>query len=394
MSAQKQLAPIKLGVYNPEPDAAPSLFAPVPSPPAEQQRMENPLSLFGARIAQEFADVSVSDEDRRRAKTELTLPEFYRRFLLDNRRRKLDPKTVRLDGDALAWLASTCVPEGWPEFEPWEGPPIGCITSTWLQSLADASIAAGLSANTIGKYLRHLRAMLNAAAAQKLVDKLQVAIPSEETDARPFTDAEVERIYRALAECPVLQVAFVVALGTGARFGDLFWLTWDSIDFDRQQIAFTAEKTGKAQVVPLVPVVEKHLLRLPRYEAPFASLVDINLEPDYRAEHYRSRMLNARWRHLTGFPAPPRRKRDRPADAIVHPWHSARSTAGMWIERAVAGMASRLLGHVVDLQDGERTTKRYYLVPLCPRNLREAAAQVIWPPYFQQILEPRQKLLF
>lgn len=368
----------------------------------EQQRIRNPLSLAGQRIAEQFSEVKVSDRDKLRASTELTTSEFYRRYLFPGRA-KLDPKTRRIDADALAWFASVGIPEDWPVFEQWEGPPIACVTSPWIDSLVEESLASGLATNTIGKYLRHLRTIWNAAARLGLMPKLQVTIPEEDPEARPYSDLEVERIYHALAQMPALQVAFVLALATGPRFSDLFWLPWEQIDFDRRQVDFCAVKTGKHQVIPLAEVPLLHLQRLPKYEAPFASLIDQSIPPEFRAEHYQARAINARWRQLTGFAAPPRMKKHWPADCVSHPWHSARSTAAVWIERVASGMASRLLGHSeggadkkrkTRQQQGERVTRKHYLTPLASADIRAAAEAVQWPSYFRDLAGPRQMTLF
>lgn len=384
-------------LFSPDEEKTLDLFPGASEPTPEQQRIMNPLSEFGARIARDYADRTISAEDRRRASTEMTAVEFYERFMAAARRKELDPKTVRLDYDALAWFASVGVPEEWPPLVPWNGPPIGCITSGWIDSLVEESLLNGLAANTIGKYLRHLRTIFNKAHTLNLIPKLTVTIPSEEPEARPFTDSEVERIYHGLVECPPMQVAFVLDLATGPRFGDLFWLDWQQIDLERRLICFTAEKTDKPHVLPLTDLVIRHLNRLPRHEAPFATLVDQTLAPEFRAEHYQSRRLNAKWRTLTGFPAPPRLKKLRPENAVPHPWHSARATAAAWIERVAAGMASRLLGHTVE-QAGEKTTRKHYLpagmVPTVPKDLRDAAEAVAWPAYFSRLIEPRQLRLF
>jgi integrase len=366
---------------------------------AEQQRTGNPLLLASQKIASQYADRKASDVDKQRAMVDLTTVEFYRRYMERDRRKELDPKTVKLDWDALTWFGQVGVPEEWPEFVPWEGPALGYLTTAWLDTLVEESLLQGLSHNTLGKYLRHLRTIWNDAAKLGLIPKLSVTIPKEQPQARPYTDAEVEKIYNCLAECPAMQVAFVLALAIGPRFGDLFWLEWSQIDFNKRQLTFTAEKTRKVQLVPLTDIPILHLQRLPRDQAPFASLVDQTIPPDFRAEHYQARTLNARWRSLTGFTSPPRLKKHRPPNCVPHPWHSARSTAGVWIERVSAGMASVLLGHDLDgdqgkKSNGKKVTRDHYLIPEVPEDLRAAAEKVMWPEYFSSIREPRQKLLF
>jgi integrase len=375
--------------------------------PPKSHRITNPvtdsgeeigsLGDFGRKIAEQFADRSVTDEDRRRASTEMTIGLFYDQFLRADRQSRLDPKTVALDDEALAWLTRVGKPAQWPFHLDWSGPPIACVTASWLASLVIESKGNGVSAGTVAKYLRHIRGMLNAAAKLGVIDRpVAVAIPAADVEARPFTVDEAIHIYRRLAAEPVMQVAFVLAIGTGARYSDLFWMRWDQIDFERRQVAFTAEKTDKFQVVPLTDVPLMHLDRLSKSEPPFARLVDQAIAPELRGDSHVCRWLNKRWRQLTGFAAPPKLKRDWPAGAVPHPWHSARSTAAMWVETQAAGMAAKLLGHVVD--GGGRVTQTHYLVPIVSSDLRSAAESVVWPDCFREFeaiaTRPKQLCLF
>lgn len=373
-------------------------FADRPPSTGESHRIPNPVTQFGAAIGAEFADPRVSREDRERATIDLTVSEFYGRFMRSERVSRLKQATIELDDESLAWLVSVGKPPAWPTgpgSPTYAGPPIGCITSKWLASLAAESVAKGLAHNTLGKYLRHLRRILNEAASLGLIAPLKIAIPSEDVLPRPYTTAEVERIYQRLAPDTPMQVAFVLALATGARYSDLFWLGWDEIDLAARQLKFSAEKTDKLHVLPLAEIPLVHLRRLATDRPPFADLVDQRVPPQERGRNQHCRPLNSRWRALTGFASPPRLKRDWQPGAVPHPWHCARATAAVLIEQQVGRMASRLLGHTD--KGGERVTQMHYLVPIVPDDLRAAAESVVWPECFRKFNDtdrPRQLSLF
>ena len=56
----------------------------------------------------------------------------------------------------------------------------------------------------------------------------------------------------------------------GQRLGDLARLTWRAVDFDSGEIAFTARKTGRRIVLPLVQPLADYLASLPASDNPNA----------------------------------------------------------------------------------------------------------------------------
>src|SRR5262249_46893527 len=72
---------------------------------------------------------------------------------------------------------------------------------------------------------------------------------------RILSDEEEETILSKMTgEYAKLRAPFLTALYTGCRRGEMFQLTWDDINFDRQYIHFRAEttKTGEARSAPLI----------------------------------------------------------------------------------------------------------------------------------------------
>ena len=54
------------------------------------------------------------------------------------------------------------------------------------------------------------------------------------------------------------------ALYTGQRLGDLVTLTWSQIDFNRKEILFRTEKTGRRMAIPACDTLWAHILTLKR----------------------------------------------------------------------------------------------------------------------------------
>ncbi len=64
--------------------------------------------------------------------------------------------------------------------------------------------------------------------------------------------------------------AFLFGLYLGQRLGDLAKLTWRAVDLDSGEIAFTARKTGRRIVLPLVQPFDDYLSALPSSDNPNA----------------------------------------------------------------------------------------------------------------------------
>ena len=84
---------------------------------------------------------------------------------------------------------------------------------------------------------------------------------SRESKRRPFTLAEIKRILKA---CDTEWRGLVLfGLYLGQRLGDLSRLTWRAVNLENSEIAFTARKTGRRVVLPLVQPLADYLASLP-----------------------------------------------------------------------------------------------------------------------------------
>jgi integrase len=89
---------------------------------------------------------------------------------------------------------------------------------------------------------------------------------------RPFTLAEIKRILKACGENQEWRGLVLFGLYIGQRLGDLARLTWRAVDLETGEIAFTARKTGRRIVLPLVQPLSDYLSRLPASDNPGAHI--------------------------------------------------------------------------------------------------------------------------
>jgi integrase len=123
--------------------------------------------------------------------------------------------------------------------------------------------------------VRVLRVCLKQAKRQKLcsdnpaadVDMLK---SSEESKRRAFTMSEIKRILKAANDEWRGLVLFGLYLGQ--RLGDLKKLTWRAVNFETNEIAFAAQKTGRRIVLPLMQPLVDYLASLPAGDNPNAHI--------------------------------------------------------------------------------------------------------------------------
>jgi integrase len=128
----------------------------------------------------------------------------------------------------------------------------------------------GLAANTIGKYMKALREVINDAykngkdqhgkpleIPRSVMQRGAIPIPEEETTSVYLNERELEEIYALdLSASPRLDRVrdlFIVGCWTGLRFGDLSTITTD--DIEGSHIRLKTSKTGKYVKIPLKPEV-------------------------------------------------------------------------------------------------------------------------------------------
>jgi integrase len=84
--------------------------------------------------------------------------------------------------------------------------------------------------------------------------------PSE-TKRRPFTIAELQKLL-AVAD-DEWKSMIRIGLYTGARLSDISLLQWTNVDLERGELRFTARKTGKSVLLPIVGPLQAHIESLP-----------------------------------------------------------------------------------------------------------------------------------
>ncbi len=77
---------------------------------------------------------------------------------------------------------------------------------------------------------------------------------TETTAGGVVVEGELPRLVRSCQEStnPYLNVAFILALSTGMRRGEIMGLTWADVDFHQGRITLHETKNGERRVVPLV----------------------------------------------------------------------------------------------------------------------------------------------
>jgi integrase len=151
-----------------------------------------------------------------------------------------------------------------------------------------ASATANLS-------VKVLRVCLGEAVRQGLLlrnpaENVKPLRPSSESKRRAFTLAEIRRILGAANHEWRGLVLFGLYLGQ--RLGDLSRLTWRAINLESREIAFTARKTRRRIVLPLVQQLTDYLITLPASDNP-----DAYIFPN-AAKHKRTASLSNQFRDI------------------------------------------------------------------------------------------------
>src|SRR5438874_5871794 len=132
------------------------------------------------------------------------------------------------------------------------------------------------SRETANLSLKVLRVCFGEAVRQDLLDVNPAArvkvIKSrgDKSTRRAFTLSEIKRILRACGDDAEWRGLVLFGLYLGQRLGDLAKLTWRAVNFDTGEIAFTARKTGRRIVLPLVQPLSDYLASLPASDNPDA----------------------------------------------------------------------------------------------------------------------------
>ncbi|MGL5514863.1 MAG: tyrosine-type recombinase/integrase, partial [Sporomusa sp.] len=156
-----------------------------------------------------------------------------------------------------------------------------------IQSFYDYKLTEDrVKANTVLRYHANIRKALDHAVKTELIVKNPadaVSLPKKEKFVGGYyTDLELARLFKAVANTD-LETPVILSAYYGFRRGEVLGLRWDGIDFADKTITVAATVTQRGEDVgrenikvreweakndtslrtlPLVPVVEKYLLRL------------------------------------------------------------------------------------------------------------------------------------
>ena len=157
--------------------------------------------------------------------------------------------------------------------------------------------AKELSRSTANLGVKVLRVCLGEAVRQGLLTsnpavRVKMLKSTKESKRRAFTLAEIKRILRASGDDVEWRGLVLLGLYLGQRLGDLARLTWRSVNLDTGEIAFTAHKTGRRIVLPLVRPLSDYLASLPASDNP-----DALIFPN-AAKHKRTSRLSNEFRDI------------------------------------------------------------------------------------------------
>src|SRR5215813_5846480 len=214
--------------------------------------------------------------------------------------------------------------------------------------------AKELSRSTANLSLKVLRVCLGEAARQGLLAvnpavRVKLLKSTAESKRRAFTLNEIKRILRACGNDTEWRGLVLFGLYLGQRLGDLAKLTWRAVDLDSGEIAFTAHKTGRRIVLPLVQPLADYLAALPTSDNPNASIFPNS------AKHKRTASLSNHFREIlvdAGLVEPRdyktnKKGRDQAREPSEISFHSLRHSAVTMLKAAGVSdfMAREIVGH-------------------------------------------------
>lgn len=151
---------------------------------------------------------------------------------------------------------------------------IAHLTTKEVTGLRD-HLAKTLSANSANYTVKVLRAMLNQARRDGLVEtneasRITLIQRVRKFERRPFSLTEIKRILEAADD--EWRGMILTGLYTGLRLGDIALLTWANLNLHEKELIVTTQKTGRRQIVPLAAPLLRHFEGLPSGDDPNAPL--------------------------------------------------------------------------------------------------------------------------
>jgi integrase len=135
--------------------------------------------------------------------------------------------------------------------------------------------AKELSRSTANLAMKVLRACFGEAVRRKLLTSnpatgVKLLKSAKESKRRAFTLSEIKRILKACGDDQEWRGLVLFGLYLGQRLGDLAKLTWRAVNLESGEIAFTAKKTGRRIVLPLLRPLLDYLESIPAPDNPNA----------------------------------------------------------------------------------------------------------------------------
>ncbi|NOZ20115.1 MAG: site-specific integrase [Planctomycetes bacterium] len=144
-------------------------------------------------------------------------------------------------------------------------------TLDMVDSYATERRSKSVAAATLYHEITLLRQLANFSASRALISQnplrgYKMKKPKPQTQPC-FSEQQLERIIDTAAE--PFNVIYLVLAYSGLRIGELKWLRWKDVDFDRNVIIVREKegwqpKTGEGREVPMLPRVREALSSLPR----------------------------------------------------------------------------------------------------------------------------------
>jgi integrase len=214
--------------------------------------------------------------------------------------------------------------------------------------------AKELSRSTANLSVKVLRVCLGEAVRQGLLThnqavRVKFLKSTAESKRRAFTLDEIKRILKACGNDTEWHGLVLFGLYLGQRLGDLAKLTWRAVDLTSGEIAFTAHKTGRRIVLPLVQPLVDYLSALPASDNPNAHIFPNS------AKHKRTASLSNHFREIladAGLVEPRNYKtnkkgRDQAREPSEISFHSLRHSAVTMLKAAGVSdfIAREIVGH-------------------------------------------------
>ncbi len=214
--------------------------------------------------------------------------------------------------------------------------------------------AKELSRGTANLSLKVIRVCLGEAVRQGLLTLNPAAgVPvlkkRGEAKRRAFTIAEIKRVLAACSDDVEWRGLVLFGVYLGQRLGDLAKLTWRALNLEQNEIAFTARKTGRRLVLPLVKPLIDYLSTLPASDDPDAFIFPNaakatrtgTLSNRFRDVLVSAGLVEARTHEATG------KSRDSTRASSEISFHSLRHSATTFLKAAGVSdaLAREIIGH-------------------------------------------------